>query len=384
MIIIRILHTSDWHLGKIVMVQSMLDDQRYFIEHVFLPALDEYKPDVIVLAGDIFDRSIAPIPAIDLFEQTLYSIAERKIPLIAISGNHDSPERLLPGSRLLRASGIYLANSMGDFLAPVDITAKDGSRARFFSLPYFDITMAKEFTGNAELKTINEAYGAVFEMAADKFSPDCPNILVTHCTVTGSITCESESGISVGGAQQVSSDVFSRFDLTCLGHIHSPQRAGGSARYSGSPLRYSFDKNERDKKMLLYDTSDGMRVTEIPIKPLREMRVLRGTFDELHNVADNCTSDYIFAEVDDDHLIYEPMARLRVKYPGILGLDQLHLTRAVSEKADSDLGRRIAANSISDEEIVEGFLKDICGKEATPEMMAFFNELIAAKGEDEA
>ena len=367
----------------IVMVQSMLDDQKYFIEQVFLPAVDKYKPDVIVLAGDIFDRSIAPVPAIDLFEQTLYRISERNIPLIAISGNHDSPERLLPASRLLRASGIYLANSMRDFLEPVDITAKDGSRARFFCLPYFDITMAKEFTGNSELKNISEAYGAVFEMASDKLSPDCPNILVTHCTVTGSITCESESGISVGGAQQVSSDLFSRFDLACLGHIHSPQSAGGTARYSGSPLRYSFDKNERDKKMLLYDTSDGMNATGIPIKPLREMRVLRGTFEELYDVPDNCTSDYIFAEVDDDHLIYEPMARLRVKYPGILGLDQLHLTRAVSEKADSDVGRRIAANSISDEEIVEGFLKDICGREPTQEMMAFFDELIAGTGVDE-
>ena len=101
------------------MVQSMLDDQKYFIEQVFLPAVDKYKPDVIVLAGDIFDRSIAPVPAIDLFEQTLYRISERNIPLIAISGNHDSPERLLPASRLLRASGIYLANSMRDFLEPV-------------------------------------------------------------------------------------------------------------------------------------------------------------------------------------------------------------------------------------------------------------------------
>ena len=379
----KILHTSDWHLGKIVMVRPMLDDQRHFIENVFLPALDKHAPDVIVLAGDIFDRSIAPIPAIDLFEKALYRIAEKGIPLIAVSGNHDSAGRLLPASRLLRSSGIYLAHSVSDILEPIEITARDGSRARFFCLPYFDITMAKDFTGRAELGNMNEAYRAIFEMIGDRLTDDCPNILVTHCTVTGSLTCESESGISVGGAQQVSSDIFSGFDLTCLGHIHSPQWAGGHARYSGSPLRYSFDSNERDKKMLLYDTSAGMSVTEIPILPAREMRVIRGTFEELIDVPDNFSQDYIYAVVDDDHLIFEPMARLREKYPNLLNLEQTYLTRTVSEGADSDVGRRIAANAITDEEIVAGFLRDICKREPTEEMMSFFREISEETGDDD-
>ena len=380
---LKILHTSDWHLGKIVMVQSMLDDQQYFIEQVFLRALDEYKPDVIVLAGDIFDRSIAPIPAIALFEETLYQVAERGIPLIAVSGNHDSPERLIPAARLLRSSGIYLANALRDLSEPIDVTAADGSRARFFCLPYFDLTAAKDFTGCAELKNTGDAYRALLNNVSDQLSPDCPNILVTHCTVAGAITCESESGISVGGAQQVSSDLFSAFDLTCLGHIHSPQKAGGSARYCGSPLRYSFDRNERDKNLLLYDTLADMSVTEIPVVPLREMRTVKGTFDELMSVPDGCSQDYIFAVVDDDHLIYEPMSRLRVKYPNLLGLDQLYLTRTVSGGTDSETGRKIAANAITDEEIFTGFLRDICKREPTDEMLAFFHELTAGKGDDE-
>lgn len=380
----RILHTSDWHLGKIVMVQSMLDDQRYFIENDFLNALDRYQPDVIVLAGDIFDRSIAPISAIALFEETLYKVAERGIPLIAISGNHDSPERLIPAARLLRSSGIYLANSMSDFLEPIDITAADGSRARFFCLPYFDISMAKAFIGSDEIKTVNDAYGAILDMASDKLSGDCPNILVTHCTVTGAVTCESESSISVGGAQQVSSDLFGAFDLTCLGHIHSPQRAGGCAQYSGSPLRYSFDRNERDKKMLLYDTSDGMSVTEIPITPLREMRTVRGSFDELMNVPDNCSQDYIYAVVDDDHLIYEPMSRLRIKYPNLLSLEQLYMTRT-HEDENSRLSmtrEKIRANAITDEEIVISFLENICKVKPTEDEIAFFNGINKRIGDD--
>ena len=380
----KILHTSDWHLGKIVMAQSMLVDQKYFIRNAFLNALDEYRPDVIVLAGDIFDRGVAPVPAIELFEETLYSIAERGIPLIAISGNHDSPERLIPAARLLRSSGIYLANSIGDIAEPVDITASDGSRARFFCLPYFDISTAKRFTGNDEIKNINEAYRLLTEYAADKLSPEFPNILVTHCTVAGAITCDSESAISVGGAQQVSSDIFGAFDLACLGHIHSPQRAGGCARYSGSPLRYSFDRNERDKKMLLYDVSDSVNVTEIPISPLREMRVVKGSFEELMDVPDNCTDDYIYAVVDDDHLIYEPMSRLRIKYPNLLYLEQLHLTRTVQAAGDgSDTRRGIISDSISDEEIFMSFLRDICGVEPTEDEISFFSEINKRTGDDE-
>lgn len=383
----KILHTSDWHLGKMVMVQSMLDDQRYFIENIFLKALDEYRPDVIVLAGDIFDQSIAPIPAIELLEETLYAVASRKIPLIAISGNHDSPERLIPAARLLRSSGIYLANSIDDLLEPIDITAADGSRARFFCLPYFDLSMARNFTRIDKLKNVGEAYDALFDMASEKLADDCPNILVTHCTVVGAVTCESESAVSVGGAQQVSSDIFSRFDLTCLGHIHSPQRGGGNARYSGAPLRYSFDRNERDKCMLLYDTQNGMSVTEIPIVPLHEMRVVKGRFKELKDVPDNCTQDYIFAVVDDDHIEVQPMERLREKYPNIIGTKQLFLSENQAGDFLSDETRetreKIANNKLSDEELVRSFLKSVCDTVPTDEDIAFFNMIKNKLGDEE-
>lgn len=377
----KILHTSDWHLGKFVSVQSMIDDQRYFIENIFLKAIDEYNPDVIVLAGDIYDRSIAPVTAISLFEETLYSVAERQIPLIAILGNHDGAERIIPAAKLMRTSGIYLANSVSDFFAPIDIQAKDGSRARFFPLPYFDLPTAKHITRLDDLKSINDAYSALFEINADKLSPDYPNILVTHCTVTGSITCESESQISVGGAQQVSSDVFGMFDFTCLGHIHSPQKAGGRAMYSGSPLRYSFDSNERDKCMLLIDTEDNMSVTQIPIIPRREMRTIEGSFDELLSAEDNCSEDYIFALVNDDRLIYEPMARLREKYPNILGLNQAYLNRNFDgDDNRSELREKMANHTITDEEIMTSFFHEICKIEPTEDDLKLFEKIKESVG----
>ncbi len=380
----KILHTSDWHLGKFVSVQSMIDDQRYFIEHVFLPALDAYAPDVIVLAGDIYDRRIAPVPAIELFEQTLYAAADRGISLLAISGNHDSAERLIPGARLMWGAGIYLANGIEYFLEPISITTPDGSKARFFLLPYCDITQVRHYLGREDLKDMNEAYAALFEKARPQLSDDCPNILVTHCTVTGSVTCESESQITVGGTQQVSSDIFSLFDFTCLGHIHSPQKAGTNVYYSGSPLRYSFDVNERDKSMLLIDTDNAMSVQKIPIVPLREMRTVTGTFEELLSVEDNCSDDYIFAAVNDDHLIYEPMTRLREKYPNILGLSQSYLTRAAESGSDRDtLRERMDSRTISDEEIMISFLRDICKVEPSEEEKAFFNAISAGMEEDD-
>lgn len=379
----KILHTSDWHLGKFVSVQSMIDDQRYFIENVFLPALDEYAPDVIVLAGDIYDRSIAPVAAITLFEDTLYAVAQRGIPLIAVSGNHDSADRLLPAAKLMRSAGIHLANAMEDFLHPIDITAKDGSSARFFLLPYFDLPTAKYFTGSDDLKSPDDAYTTLFDMVRPNHSTDCPNILVTHCTVAGAITCDSESRIAVGGVQQVSSERFGDFDFTCLGHIHSPQKAGKTAMYSGSPLRYSFDPNERDKCMLLIDTDD-MDVTRIPVHPRREMRILRGTFEELLDVPDNCSEDYISALITDERLIYEPMARLRQKYPNILELKQDYLRRTLSDDENRGMLReKIASRTITDEEIMTSFLCDVCQTEPLPEDVAFFARINTAIGEDD-
>ena len=379
----KILHTSDWHLGKFVSVQSMIDDQRYFIENVFLRALDEYEPDVIVLAGDIYDRSIAPVAAITLLQDTLYAVAQRGIPLVAISGNHDSADRLLPAAKLMCSAGIHLANSMEDFLQPVDITGKDGISVRFFLLPYFDLPTAKFFIGNEELKSPDDAYAALFEMAQEKLAADRPNILVTHCTVAGAVTCDSESSLLVGGVQQVSSDRFGAFDFTCLGHIHSPQKAGKAAMYSGSPLRYSFDPNERDKCMLLIETN-GMSVTRIPIRPRREMRVLRGTFEELLDVPDNCSEDYISALVTDERLIYEPMARLRQKYPHILELKQDYLRRTLSQEGDrGTLREKMANHTITDEEIMTSFLRDVCRTEPLPDDVAFFAKINTAIGEDD-
>ena len=379
----KILHTSDWHLGKFVSLQSMIDDQRWFIENVFLPALDEYAPDVIVLAGDIYDRSIAPIAAITLFEDTLYAVAQRGIPLVAVSGNHDSADRLLPASKLMRSAGIHLASSLEDFLHPVDITGRDGGSARFFLLPYFDLSAAKYFIGSEELKSLDEAYGVLFDRVREKRSPDCPNILVTHCTVTGAITCDSESHIAVGGVQQVSSDRFADFDFTCLGHIHSPQKAGRAAMYSGSPLRYSFDPNERDKCMLLIDT-DGMDVTRIPIQPRREMRTLCGLFEELLDVPDHCSEDYLFVQLTDQNLIYEPMARLRTKYPHILELRQ-NYTRPGhwQEEERGSLREKMSNHTVTDEELMTFFLHDICHTEPLPEDVAFFRKIYTAIGEDD-
>lgn len=380
----KILHTSDWHLGKIVLAQSMLEDQQYFIEQCFLPALDEYRPDVIVLAGDIYDRSIAPLPAIALFEYTLYEVARRGIPLIAIAGNHDSAERLLPAARLMRSAGIYLANTISDCFSPIDIKAADGSAARFFPLPYCDLSQCKAFLRDDEPKSMNDAYAALFTHAQNQLASDRPNILITHCTVTGAVSCESESRVAVGGAEQVSSELFGTFGFTCLGHIHSPQRAGKNVMYSGAPLRYSFDVNERDKSMLLIDMSDGISYKTIPVKPRRAMRTVTGTFEELLNGRDEYPEDYIFAVVNDDHLIYEPMTRLREKYPHILGMSQTYLTRAAADGSERDRMReKMTGHTVTDREIFTSFLHEICDIQATPDDIAFFEECCAATGEDE-
>ena len=378
----KILHTSDWHLGKIVMAQSMTDDQRMLIETSFLPALDRWQPDVIVMAGDVFDRSIAPVEAIRLWEDTLYAVAERGIPMLIISGNHDGADRLIPAARLMRQAGIYLARSLSDFSYPIDITARDGSRARFFTLPYFNVTQAADYMERPELKNPDEAFAALFETVRPLLADDCPNLLIAHCTVTGAITCDSESRIAVGGAEQVSSTQFDGFDFTLLGHIHSCQKAGSNAMYCGAPLRYSFDPNERDKCWLLHDTADGS-VTRIPIVPSREMRTITGMFDELMDVPDNCTDDYIYAVTTDECLIYEPSERLRKKYPHLLGLRQNYLHRTLADsEGDDTLREKMKRHTVTDEEIMTSFLRKICHVEPLPEDIAFFTRVVKEIGEE--
>ncbi|HHW45322.1 MAG TPA: exonuclease SbcCD subunit D [Clostridiales bacterium] len=371
----RILHTSDWHLGKIIYGQSLIEDQRYFINDFLFPLIDEYLPDAIILSGDIFDRQIAPVEAIRLFDSFVTRlIKEHNTRLIAVTGNHDGADRLGIGMQLLRSSEVYITSRLeGDF-APVVLEGK--RPIHIYSLPYLDPPAVRDYLGSDEIKSFEDAYKAVLNIMAEKIDKKAYNILVAHLFVAGSVTSDSESSLFVGGSGEVSPGVFKEFDYVALGHLHRAQNHSNIC-YSGSPLKYSFDEENHKKSVTLLDFGESPEpvITQIPVKPLRDMRVVRGSIEEIVKKAetDKNKDDYIFARLEGP-LVFEPMAKLRKVYPNILGITQTGLTGGEYSLDRSALKEKFHQNNYLS--IFEEFIKQICFDKATESDVALFNQAL--------
>ena len=213
----RILHTADWHLGKLVYGVSMLEDQEAFLEETLYPVIEQERPDCLVLSGDIFDRSIAPPQAIRLFEACVLKLCKTyRLPLLAISGNHDGADRIAPAAQLLREQGVYIATKIEDAFSPIALE-KDGTAYHFHLLPYFEPAELRTYYKNEEIRGFSEAYRAASGHIAQGFDKKAVHILCAHCFVTGCTVSDSESPIYVGGSGEVSASLFEPFDLTLLG-----------------------------------------------------------------------------------------------------------------------------------------------------------------------
>jgi exonuclease SbcD len=376
----KILHTSDWHLGKSVMGCQMLRDQEYFIENVLLPTLDAEKPDVVIIAGDIFDRQVAPVDAVRLFSHAVTEICvKRKIPAAVIAGNHDGADRLTVYSELVRGQGLYLS------ARPLDtppLRLEDGQGEVYFHLlPYFDAAQARDILELDDIHGQNAAFAAMLhEIHPVK---GARNVLVAHCFAAGSATCESESPLAVGGSEEVDTALFEGFDYVALGHLHGPQKSGVNGAYSGSPLKYSFDE-ERHKKSLAIVTldGDGAQMRRIPVTPLHNMRTVTGGIKEIIAAAENdpARDDYIYANLTDTRPVYEPMALLREYYPNMLGLHPgwLDAGQLGLERAGLKEGLRTGSG---DKLLFEEFLSQICGVKPQPDELCVFEEMMKKAGD---
>ena len=364
----RILHTADWHLGKLVYGVSMLEDQEAFLEETLYPVIEQERPDCLVLSGDIFDRSIAPPQAIRLFEACVLKLCKTyRLPLLAISGNHDGADRIAPAAQLLREQGVYIATKIEDAFSPIALE-KDGTAYHFHLLPYFEPAELRTYYKNEEIRGFSEAYRAASGHIAQGFDKKAVHILCAHCFVTGCTVSDSESPIYVGGSGEVSASLFEPFDLTLRGHLHAPQKAGENVFYSGSPLKYSFDEEHQKKSLSIIDIEGkDYEIRRIPVKAKHDMKTLTGSFDGLcEKGCQKKDDDYIFVSLTDGRPVYMPVDRLREYYPNILGLKSefLSRTQAKSEK-------KISRTS-TDEEIFNLFLTQICSSEATAGDRALF------------
>ena len=346
----KLFHLADLHIGKRVNEFSMIEDQKYILKRI-LDLAEEEKPDGIILAGDIYDKQIPSAEAVQVFDEFITRLAGRAIPVFIISGNHDSAERLAFGGRLLNSRGIYLSPVYDGSVTKIPLKDQYGT-VWIHLLPFIrPSTVRHVFENEADLVTDVQtaAETVIRHMEIDLKDR---NILVAHQFVTGASRCESED-VQVGGLDNIDAAVFTQFDYTALGHIHSPQNVGTDrVRYCGTPLKYSFSEVDQEKSITVVELEKKgtVRTSLLPLKPLRDMRKLRGTYLELTDRSfyrDMNREDYIQVTLTDEDDVPDGLQKLRVIYPNIMQLlydiqrtkttQEVDAAQAVEKKTEMEL-----------------------------------------------
>lgn len=346
----RFLHTADWHLGRIFHGQYLTDDQAHVLEHQFFTILKEEKIDGILLAGDVFDRAVPPIEAIELWDSIITRLAmDYKVPLFVVSGNHDGAERLEVGRSMLSRSGIHIWGSPHHALQPFEFEGSDGKVA-ICPMPFSEprrigdalglssskpklvdpdgaegsllsyVDDKEQETSELNLHNYDQMYQAWSDCLYQQVPKGMPSIAISHAFVMGGEVGGSERTLSVGGSEQVSPHVFKNFHYTALGHLHGPQRMGADhIRYSGSPLKYSFDEQGQKKSFTIIDmdTKGNVDISTIPVEAKRDVVILEGHFEDLLNnkaLQTKHKDDYVQARLLDTMPIMDGMAKLRQVY----------------------------------------------------------------------
>ena len=317
----KLIHLSDLHIGKRVNEVSMIEDQEYILTQI-LHIIDEEKVDAVLIAGDVYDKSIPSAEAVTLFDDFLCRLAERCLPVLIISGNHDSAERLAFGNRLFENCGIHISPVYDGKTQAVTLADEHGDVC-FWLLPFVKPAHVKRYFPDDGIESYTDAIRvAIKHMDINK---DIRNVLLTHQFVTGASTCESEE-ISVGGSDNVDAAVFCDFDYVALGHIHGPQNIGSNhVRYCGTPLKYSFSEAGHYKSVTIVELGrkGDLTLRTIPLAPRHDLREIRGTFAELTDKAyysGTATDDYLHIILTDEEDVAEAMGRLRVIYPNLMKL----------------------------------------------------------------
>ena len=368
----KLLHLSDLHLGKRLLDHSLLEDQREILAQI-LAIADAEQPQAVLIAGDVYDKSVPSAEAVALLDDLLSALAKRRICVFVIAGNHDSPERIAFGSHIMSAAGIYLSPLYRGSVEAVTLEDEYGE-VDFYLLPFLKPGHVRACFPEETI----ESYTDALRVAIDHMNVDSArrNVLLTHQFVTGAAPCESEVR-SVGGSDNVDAGVFDVFDYVALGHIHGPQSVGRETlRYCGTPLKYSFSEIEHEKSVTVAQLSEKGNVTlrTIPLHPLHELRHLTGSFLELMMGPEQAAwkNDYLHLTLTDEETIPDAIGRLRTVYGNILKLDYDNSrTRRQSTLELADVEQRR-----TDLEYFEEFFRQRNGREMTPQQRSFVAGLL--------
>lgn len=342
----RLIHLSDLHIGKRVNEFSMLEDQEYILKEI-LGIIDDEQPDGVIIAGDVYDKSVPSEEAVKLLDSFLTSLAKRKLQVYIISGNHDSAAKLAFASRLIDLSGIHISPvydsaqiaMMGDGLVrPYKLEDGKGQMVNIYMLPFVKPAMVRAvFPDEADyIKDYTDACRvAVEHMDVDE---KVTNILVAHQFVTGAVRSESEE--NVGGLDNVDVSVFDSFDYVALGHIHGPQKVGReTVRYCGTPLKYSLSEANHTKSVTVVDIPENKKIEirTVPLVPMHELREVKGTFDELmdrRNYEGTAVDDYLYVVLTDEDDVPDALGKLRTVYPNVMKLGYDNTRTRVTQTID--------------------------------------------------
>ena len=402
----RFLHTADWHLGRIFYGQYLTDDQAHVLENQFFSILKDEKIDGILLAGDVFDRAVPPIEAIELWDSIITRLAmDYKVPLFVVSGNHDGAERLEVGRSMLSQSGIHIWGSPHHALQPFEFEGADGKVAICpmpFSEPrrigdalglgvneskpsdddilegsllsYVDTCEDEEPSLN--LHNYDQMYQAWSDYLYKQVPKGMRSIAISHTFVMGGDVGGSERTLSIGGSEQVSPQVFKDFHYTALGHLHGPQRMGADyIRYSGSPLKYSFDEHTQKKSFTIIDMNakGNVDISTIPVEAKRDVVILEGYFEDLLNNKELQTKhkdDYVQARLLDTMPIMDGMAKLRQVYHRCMTIDLVG--RVATPMADMD---EAVFKELNERELFNQFAETVWKEPLTEREQQYINSV---------
>lgn len=320
----RILHTADWHLGKIVNEFSMLELQKEYLEKL-TQQIEQLEVDVLIIAGDLYDRAIPPKEAVSLANEVFTKLTQDlKIPVLVIAGNHDSNERIEYGSTLLSASNLHIEGTTKNTIRKVEV-----DDAHFYLIPYDDHRNISQVYQEKNINNPAEALKTQLSSIASEWDSKAINILLYHGFVINLnsdeklVESDSERPLSIGAVDFVPCELVADFDYVALGHLHQAQKVGSDRiRYSGSPIKYSKSEANHRKQNIIIDISkDDFKIDTLEISLSKDLRVIRGKFED---IIKNQADDYVFFELEDQHYIVDAMNKIRQRYPYTMGLEYIN------------------------------------------------------------
>lgn len=369
----RFIHTADWHLGRILFGVHLTDDQEYLLNQI-KEIIIQKKAEALIIAGDIYDRAVPPPSAIKLLDRFVSEIIHQvKIPVIMISGNHDSPDRLGFASDILEKQGLFIKGSVFSDSFVTSLKDEFGT-IDIYSAPYAEPVVVREKLQDESLLDHNLAVKALVDDILKKGSEKNRKILIGHAFVAGGSETESERPLSVGGSGAVSPSVFKGFDYVALGHLHRSQKAGNSnIRYSGSILPYSFEEGTIEKSVTLVDLGEKgyCKFETIPLVPKRKLRKIKGEIEEIIKSSEEITEDYIQVTLLDKGPVLDAMGKLREKFPNVL-----HIERPYLVSNNTSTGLKSDHRKLNEKELFSLFFKEVTGEKTEKELEEKFIEIV--------